>query len=80
MILAVVDTAAYLSTALFILAVLDVLVIGEFLIERKGRYVPDVVRRLMVMVGVVAAGVVILRAVMNINLLRLLRLRWSGWR
>ncbi|HEX2056161.1 MAG TPA: mechanosensitive ion channel family protein, partial [Nitrospiraceae bacterium] len=74
LILSAVDTAAYLSVAFLLLAVLDALVIGEYLIERKGRYVPDVVRRLMLGAGVVAAGVIILRLVMNINLVALVAL------
>jgi small-conductance mechanosensitive channel len=52
----------------------DVLVVGEYLIERKGRYVPNVVRHLMLGAGVVTAGVMILRVVMNISLLALVAL------
>lgn len=68
------DAAAYLGLAFLVLAVLDALVIGEYLIERKGRYVPDVVRRLLLGAGVVVAAVIILRLVMNINLLALVAL------
>jgi hypothetical protein len=74
MVVLALDATAYLGLAFLVLAVLDVLVVGEYLIERKGRYVPNVVRHLLLGAGVVAAGVIILRLVMNINLLALVAL------
>lgn len=74
MVLSAVDAAAYLGIAFLVLTIVDILVVGEYLIERKGRYVPNVVRHLMLGAGVVAAGVMILRVVMNINLLALVAL------
>jgi small-conductance mechanosensitive channel len=71
LVLSAVDAAAYLGIAFLVLTIVDSLVVGEYLIERKGRYVPNVVRHLMLGAGVVAAGVMILRVVMNINLLAL---------
>lgn len=73
-VLSSVDAAACLSVVFLALALLDALVIGEYLIERRSRYIPEVVRNLMLGAGVVLAAVIILRLVMNINLVALVAL------
>ena len=74
MFLSSVYAAAYLSVVFLVLAFLDALVIGEYLIECRSRYVPQVVRNLMLGAGVVMVAVIILRLVMNINLVALVAL------
>jgi small-conductance mechanosensitive channel len=68
------DVAAALSASFFLFSLLDVLIIGECLIERGNRYIPDVVRHLLIGVEVVAAGVLVLWLIMGINLVALVAL------
>lgn len=70
----VLNAAAYLSVAFLSLAILDALMIGEFLIERRGRSIPDIVRHLILGIGMATAAVIILRLVLNINVLALVAL------
>jgi small-conductance mechanosensitive channel len=66
--------ASWLSAAFLVLKVFDFLVIGEYLIDRHGAYIPDVVRQLIVGVGLVAAGLVILQVLLKINPIALVAL------
>jgi small-conductance mechanosensitive channel len=66
--------AAWLGAAFFVFTILDAFLIGEWLIERGQRYIPDIVRQLLIGAEVVAAGVVILWLVMGINLVALVAL------
>ena len=66
--------ASWLSAAFLVLKVVDFLVIGEYLIDRHGAYIPDVVRQLIVGVGLVAAGLVILQVLLKINPIALVAL------
>ena len=68
------NVAAWLGAAFFFFTILDVLIIGEWLIERGQRYIPDIVRQLLIGAEVVAAGVLILWLVMGINLVALVAL------
>lgn len=68
------DVAAWLGTSFFLFTVFDVLIIGEWLIERGQRYIPDIVRQMLIGAEVVAAGVMILWLVMGINLVALVAL------
>ncbi len=68
------DVAAALAASFFVFTILDVLIIGEILIERGNRYIPDVVRQMLIGAEVVAAGVVILWLIMGINLVALVAL------
>ena len=71
---AALDVAAWLGASFFLFTILDVLIIGEWLIERGQRYIPDIVRQLLIGAEVVAAGVLILWLVMGINLVALVAL------
>lgn len=71
---AALDVAAWLGASFFLFTILDVLIIGEWLIERGQRYIPDIVRQLLIGTEVVAAGVLILWLVMGINLVALVAL------
>ena len=66
--------AAYLSAAFFLLTTLDTLIIREWFITRKGRYIPDAVRNLLLGAEVVVAAVIILRLVLNVNVVALVAL------
>ncbi|MGC3974544.1 MAG: mechanosensitive ion channel [Nitrospira sp.] len=68
------NVAAWLGAAFFFFTILDVLIIGEWLIGRGQRYIPDIVRQLLIGAEVVAAGVLILWLVMGINLVALVAL------
>ncbi len=68
------DVTAWLSASFFLFTILDVLIIGEWLIGRGQRYIPDIVRQLLIGAEVVAAGVLILWLVMGINLVALVAL------
>ncbi|MGZ8422924.1 MAG: cyclic nucleotide-binding domain-containing protein [Nitrospira sp.] len=68
------DVLAWLGASFFLFTILDALVIGEWLIERGQRYIPDVVRQLLIGAEVVAAGVLILWLVMGVNLVALVAL------
>src|SRR5262245_33469321 len=59
--------ASWFSAAFLVLKILDFLLIGEYLIDRHRAYIPDVVRVLLVGVGLVAAGLVILEVLFGIN-------------
>jgi len=50
------------------------LIIGDHLIDRKGAYIPDVLRTVILFVGLTVAVLVILRLVMNINVVALVAL------
>jgi small-conductance mechanosensitive channel len=73
-VLSLVDAAAYLSVTFLVLTVVDALVIGEYLTEHRNQYIPEVVRNLMLGVGVVIAAVIILRLVLSINVVALVAL------
>lgn len=68
------DVAAWLGASFFLFTILDALIIDAWLIERGQRYIPDIVRQLLIGAEVVAAGVVILWLVMGINLVALVAL------
>lgn len=68
------DVVAWLGASFFLFTILDALIIGEWLIERGQRYIPDVVRHLLIGAEVVAAGVLILWLVMGVNLVALVAL------
>ncbi|MDR4481493.1 MAG: mechanosensitive ion channel [Nitrospira sp.] len=68
------DVMAWLGASFFLFTILDALIIGEWLIERAHRYIPDIVRHMLLGAEVVAAGVLILWLVMGINLVALVAL------
>lgn len=69
-----VEVAAYSGVAWFLLLALDGLVIGEVLIDRKGRYIPDLVRTLTIGAALVGAVLVVLRLVMDLDVVALVAL------
>ena len=68
------EFSAYLGVSFVLLKAADLLVIEDYLIERKGAYIPDVLRTLILMTGLTVAALVTLRLVMNINVIALVAL------
>lgn len=68
------EFTTYLGISFVLLKLVDLLVIEDHLIDRRGAYIPDVLRTLILLVGMTVAGLVILRLVMNINVIALVAL------
>jgi small-conductance mechanosensitive channel/CRP-like cAMP-binding protein len=69
-----IEVGAYCGASFLLLKAIDLFIIGDYLIGRKGTYIPDVVRTLILFTGLTAATLVILRLVMNINVIALVAL------
>ncbi len=69
-----IEVAGYFCGAWFILLAIDALVVGEYLIERQGQTIPDLVRSLLFGAALIMAGLVILRVVANIDVVALVAL------
>ena len=65
---------AYLVISFAILKALDLLLIEDILIEKQGRYIPPVLRLIVVMIGVAIAGLILLRVVLEVDPLALIAL------
>ena len=65
---------AYLTTCFVILKTLDLLFIEDYLVEKRGRYIPRMLRLIFLLVGVTLAGLVLLRAVLDMDPLTLIAL------
>ncbi|MGH7229564.1 MAG: cyclic nucleotide-binding domain-containing protein [Nitrospiraceae bacterium] len=68
------EFTTYLGVSFVLLKLVDLLIIGDHLIDRKGAYIPDVLRTVFLFVGLTVAVLVILRLVMNINVIALVAL------
>jgi small-conductance mechanosensitive channel len=69
-----VQLAAGVCGALFVLLVADHLLVGEYLIQRRGRYLPELARTLMIGIGLACVTLVLLDTVLNINVIALVAL------
>lgn len=65
---------AYLVMAFVTLKTLDLLFIEDYLVERKGKYIPRVLRLIILLVGFTLASLVLLRAVLEVDPLTLIAL------
>jgi len=65
---------AYLAMAFVTLKTLDLLFIEDYLIEKQGKYIPRILRLIILLVGVTLAGLVLLRAVLDVDPLTLIAL------
>src|SRR5947208_14910278 len=63
--------AAYLGTAFLLLKAVDVLLLEDYLIAKKGFYIPDLLRLLLLLSGLAVAGIIFLWTVMGINVVAL---------
>lgn len=62
---------AYLGTTFVVLKAADLLLIEDFLIEKKGFHIPDLVRLLIILAGLAVGVLVFLRLVVGINVIAL---------
>ena len=65
---------AYLVVSFVILKTLDLLFIEDYLIEKLGKYIPRILRMIILLVGLTLAGLVLLRAVLKVDPLALIAL------
>jgi small-conductance mechanosensitive channel/CRP-like cAMP-binding protein len=65
---------AYLVMSFVILKTLDLLFIEDYLIEKQRKYIPRILRLIILLVGLTLAGLVLLRAVLNVDPLTLIAL------
>lgn len=70
-VMTVLDFAAYLGLALVILKVIDILVIESVLIDKKGLYLPRILRIVIMAVGMALTALVLLHTVLRINVVAL---------
>ncbi len=66
--------AAYLVMSFVILKAIDLLFIEDFLIEKRGAYIPRLLRLIILLSGVTLAGLVLLRTVLDVDPLTLIAL------
>lgn len=66
--------AAYLVMSFVVLKALDLLFIEDYLIEKRGTYIPRLLRLIIVLIGVTLAGLVLLRVVLDVDPLTLIAL------
>jgi small-conductance mechanosensitive channel/CRP-like cAMP-binding protein len=65
---------AYLVVSFVVLKTLDLLFIEDYLIEKRGNYIPRILRMIILVVGLTLAGLVLLRAVLEVDPLALIAL------
>lgn len=63
--------AAYLGTAFYLLKAADLLLLEDYLIAKKGMHIPELLRLLLIISGLAALALVLLRTVMGINVIAL---------
>lgn len=62
---------AYLGTVFFLLKAADLLLLEDYLVAKKGFYIPDLLRLLILLTGLAAAGLVFFRTILGINVVAL---------
>src|SRR5947209_12110923 len=62
---------AYLGTAFLLLKAMDILLLEDYLIIKKGFYIPELLRLLLLFSGLAVAGIIFLRTVIGINVVAL---------
>ena len=65
---------AYLVISFVTLKTLDLLFIEDYLIEKQSKYIPRILRLIILLVGLTLAGLVLLWAVLNVDPLALIAL------
>ena len=63
---------AYLVMAFITLKTLDLLFIEDYLVEKQGKYIPRILRLIFLFIGLTLSGLVLLRAVLNVDPLALI--------
>lgn len=64
--------ATYLVVSFAILKTLDLLFIEDYLIVKLGKYIPRILRMIILLVGLTLAGLILLRTVLNVDPLALI--------
>src|SRR5437660_4431542 len=62
---------AYLGTTFFFIKAADLLLVEDFLVTKKGFYIPDLLRLMFMTGGLALAALIFLRTVMGINVIAL---------
>ena len=62
---------AYLGTSYFFMKAVDLLLVEDYFIAKKGAHIPELVRFLLLIFGLVAAALILLRTVMGIDVVAL---------
>src|SRR2546426_6338946 len=62
---------SYLGTAFLLLKAMDILLLEDYLIIKKGFYIPELLRLLILFSGLAVAGIIFLRTVIGINVVAL---------
>jgi small-conductance mechanosensitive channel/CRP-like cAMP-binding protein len=65
---------AYLAVSFVILKTLDLLFIEDYLIEKLEKYIPRILRMIILLVGLTVAGLILLRVVLEVDPLALIAL------
>ncbi len=65
---------AYLVVSFVILKTLDLLFIEDYLIDNRGKYIPRILRMIILLVGLTLAGLILLRVVLEVDPLALIAL------
>jgi small-conductance mechanosensitive channel len=63
--------AAYLGTAFLLLKAMDIFLLEDYLIVKRGVYIPDLLRLLILVSALAVAGIIFLRTVIGINVVAL---------
>ena len=66
--------SAYLTVAFVLFKALDLLLVEDYLVKKRECYIPQVLRMLFLIIGVILAGLVLLHTVLNVNLFALIAL------
>ncbi|MDE3042542.1 MAG: mechanosensitive ion channel family protein [Nitrospirota bacterium] len=66
--------STYLVMAFVTFKTLDLLFIEDYLIEKQGKYIPRILRLIILLVGLTLAGLILLRAVLEVDPLALIAL------
>jgi small-conductance mechanosensitive channel len=66
--------AVYIGMAFVVLKALDLLVIEDYLVEKRGKYIPRMLRLIFLLAGLTLIGLVLLRLVLNVDPLTLIAL------
>ena len=62
---------AYLGTTFFFIKAADLLLVEDFLITKKGFYIPDLLRMMFMIAGLALAALIFLRTILGINVIAL---------
>ncbi|MCC6139703.1 MAG: mechanosensitive ion channel family protein [Nitrospira sp.] len=65
---------AYLAMSFVVLKTMDLLFIEDYLVEKRGKYIPRILRMIFLLIGVALTGLILLRTVLDMDPLALIAL------